>query len=135
VGNQRFVVIGVGINISEPSTHQPEMQPLLRTPAAWLQKLMPSSSAPEALQRIALPLVQTILTFSDHGFAPFQARFNQLDVLRNRQVSVENSQPDAVAQIKTTGTAQGINPKGELTLQTAFGVATINSSEVSVKPL
>jgi BirA family biotin operon repressor/biotin-[acetyl-CoA-carboxylase] ligase len=133
--NQRYVVIGVGINITEPSSPQTATQPLLRTPAAWLQGLLPTSSAPDALQRIAPSLVQTILTFVDHGFAPFQARFNQLDVLKNRHVNVENSQVCAAAQMKITGIAQGVNSKGELLLQTALGLQTISSSEVSIKPI
>lgn len=139
VGSQRYVVVGVGINISEPSKSQTATQTLLRTPAAWLQELLPQASAPDALQRLALGLVQTMLMFSDHGFAPFQARFNQLDVLKNRHVNIENSlnnsQTTTVAQIKITGLAQGANHKGELILQTAQGLQTINSSEVSVKPL
>lgn len=139
VGNQRYVVVGMGINITQPAQHLEAQLPSLRTPAAWLQELLPQSSAEDALHRIALSLVQTILTFSAHGFAPFQVRFNQLDVLKNRHVSVENSlrnsQPNAAAQIEITGIAQGVNPKGELILQTAQGLQTINSSEVSVKPL
>ena len=131
---QRYVVIGVGINMTEPSSNQTAAQPLLRTPAAWLQELLPASSAPHALQRIAPSLVQTIMTFVDHGFAPFQARFNQLDVLKNRQINVENNQIDDAAQIKITGTARGVNSKGELLLQTARGLQTINSSEVSIRP-
>lgn len=139
VGSQRYVVVGVGINITQPEQNSSTQQPALRTPAAWLQELLPNTNAPDALQRIALSLVQTILTFSDHGFAPFQARFNQLDVLRNRQINVENSlknsQTNAVAHIKIAGLAQGVNHKGELILRTALGLQTINSSEVSVKAL
>lgn len=139
LGSQRYVVVGVGINITQPEPNSSTQQPALRTPAAWLQELLPNTNAPDALQRIALSLVQTILTFSDHGFAPFQTRFNQLDVLRNRQINVENSlennQTNAVTQIKIAGLAQGVNHKGELILRTALGLQTINSSEVSVKAL
>ena len=135
VGNQRYVVIGVGINITGPRSHPSAPQPALRTPAAWLQELLPHCHAPEVMQRMALPLIQTILTFAEQGFAPFQARFNSLDVLRDRQVSVDNGQSQDHTQVRTTGVAQGVNEKGELTLQTALGKQTINSSEVSVKPL
>jgi BirA family biotin operon repressor/biotin-[acetyl-CoA-carboxylase] ligase len=133
--NQRYVVIGVGINLTQPTSHQTVAQPLLRTPAAWLQEFLPETSAPDTLQRIAYNLVQTILTFADHGFTPFQARFNQLDVLKNRQINVENGQQNATVQTKLTGLAQGVNSKGELLLQTAHGIQTINSSEVSIRPL
>jgi BirA family transcriptional regulator, biotin operon repressor / biotin---[acetyl-CoA-carboxylase] ligase len=135
VGDQRYVVIGVGINITEPASHPSAQLPSLRTPAAWLQELLPQCNAPEVLQRIALPLVQTILTFAAQGFAPFQARFNSLDVLRDRQVSVDIGQTPVQTHMETTGVAQGVNAKGELIIQTALGTQTINSSEVSVKPL
>jgi BirA family transcriptional regulator, biotin operon repressor / biotin---[acetyl-CoA-carboxylase] ligase len=133
--NQRYVVIGVGINITEPLASPSAPQPSLRTPAAWLQELLPQCHAPEVMQRMALPLIQTILTFAEQGFAPFQARFNSLDVLRDRQVSLENGQSQDHTHVRTTGVALGVNEKGELTLQTALGKQTINSSEVSVKPL
>jgi BirA family transcriptional regulator, biotin operon repressor / biotin---[acetyl-CoA-carboxylase] ligase len=135
VGNQRYVVIGVGINLTEPLSHPSAQQPSLRTPAAWLRELLPQCNAPEVLQRMALPLIQTILTFAEQGFAPFQARFNSLDVLRDRQVGIENGQAPAEANVRATGVAQGVNERGELILQTALGRQTINSSEVSVKPL
>ena len=93
------------------------------------------SSAPDALQRIAPTLIQTLLIFAEQGFAPFQARFNQRDVLRNRQISVDDNHAGAHELAKTTGTALGVNGKGELEIQTLQGKITINSSEVSVKPL
>jgi BirA family biotin operon repressor/biotin-[acetyl-CoA-carboxylase] ligase len=133
--NQRYVVIGVGINLTQPTSHQTVAQPLLRTPAAWLQEFLPETSAPDTLQRIAFNLVQTILTFADHGFAPFQARFNQLDALKNRHINIESNVATTMKQVITTGIAQGVNHKGELILQTAVGIETINSSEVSIKPL
>lgn len=133
--NQRYVVIGVGINLTQPTSHQTVAQPLLRTPAAWLQEFLPKTSAPDTLQRIAFNLVQTILTFADHGFAPFQARFNQLDALKNRHINIESNVATTMKQVITTGIAQGVNHKGELILQTAVGIETINSSEVSIKPL
>jgi BirA family transcriptional regulator, biotin operon repressor / biotin---[acetyl-CoA-carboxylase] ligase len=135
VGQTRYAVIGVGINITQPAENlNLHTEPLRRTPA-WLQELLPQMNAAEALQRIAPTLIQTLLIFAEQGFAPFQARFNQRDVLRDRQVSVENNQPETVASLRTTGTAQGVNEKGELILQTAQGKQLVNSSEVSVKPL
>jgi BirA family transcriptional regulator, biotin operon repressor / biotin---[acetyl-CoA-carboxylase] ligase len=135
VGQARYVVVGVGINITEPTAHlNSPAEPLRRTPA-WLQELLPQVAAPEALLRIAPTLIQTLLIFAEQGFAPFQARFQQRDVLRGRQISVDDNQANASVQAKTTGTALGVNDKGELKIQTAQGATTINSSEVSVKPL
>lgn len=134
-GKQRYVVIGVGINITEPTTSLSADQPQLRTPAAWLQELLPACTAADVLQRIALPLIQTILTFEEQGFQPFQHRFNALDVLRDRRVSIENHQLETSSNMKTTGVAHGVNEKGELILQTVQGKQLVNSAEVSVKPL
>lgn len=135
VGQARYVVVGVGINITEPAENlNYHAEPLRRTPA-WLQELLPQTSAPDALLRIAPTLIQTLLIFAEQGFAPFQARFNQRDVLRNRQISVDDNHACANELAKTTGTALGVNGKGELEIQTVQGKITINSSEVSVKPL
>ena len=135
VGQLRYVVVGVGINMTKPAENLDSLakpsKPLRRAPA-WLQELMPQMTAPDALLCITPALLQTILTFAAQGFAPFQAGFNQRDVLRNRRVSVDDNLADAKV---TTGLALGVNTKGELEIQTALGKTTINSSEVSLKPL
>jgi BirA family transcriptional regulator, biotin operon repressor / biotin---[acetyl-CoA-carboxylase] ligase len=133
VGNQRFVVIGVGINITEPQADQtlPALQ--LRRPPAWLQELIPSIDAPDVLLRIAPDLVQTLLVFAEQGFAPFQTRFHARDVLRDRQISVDDNL--ANTNDRTSGIALGVNRNGELEIQTMLGKKTINSSEVSISPL
>jgi BirA family transcriptional regulator, biotin operon repressor / biotin---[acetyl-CoA-carboxylase] ligase len=133
VSNQRFVVIGVGINIAEPKISNSLPAPQLRRPSAWLQELLPDIDAPEALLRIAPDLIKTLLIFVEQGFAPFQTRFHARDVLRDRQISVDDNQVDA--KHKTSGQALGVNSNGELEIQTAQGKKTINSSEVSISPL
>ena len=136
VENQRYVVIGVGINITKPQIAQDMDQALpglqLRRPPAWLQELMPNIDAPEALLRIAPDLVKTLLIFTEQGFAPFQTRFHQRDVLRDRQINVDDNQIDV--NNKISGIALGVNRSGELEIQTAQGKKTINSSEVSISP-
>jgi BirA family transcriptional regulator, biotin operon repressor / biotin---[acetyl-CoA-carboxylase] ligase len=134
-GARRYVVIGVGINIVQPTMTPATAAALLRTPATCLQALLAASTAPDALLGIALPLVQTLLTFSSLGFAPFAPRFNALDVLRGKQVDVLNKFAQESTKIPTsTGLAMGVNAKGELMLQTAVELQTINSSEVSISP-
>ncbi len=137
VENQRYVVIGVGINITKPQIGQDMNQALpglqLRRPPAWLQELMPNTSAPKALLRIAPDLVKTLLIFTEQGFAPFQTRFHARDVLRNRQISVDDNL--ANANNRTSGIALGVNHNGELEIQTMQGKKTINSSEVSISPI
>jgi BirA family transcriptional regulator, biotin operon repressor / biotin---[acetyl-CoA-carboxylase] ligase len=128
VGDQRYVVIGVGINITQPVQHPTGQQPALRTPAACLQDLLPNITAQATLQQVMLPLVEDILLFAERGFAPYQARFNALDVLKNRKISVDGT-------TRLEGLGLGVNHKGELMVQTAQGQVAINSSEVSVRPL
>jgi BirA family biotin operon repressor/biotin-[acetyl-CoA-carboxylase] ligase len=135
VGQERYVVVGVGINIAQPAENLTLQAAQLRRAPAWLQELEPQLSSPEALLRIVPTLIQTLLIFAEQGFAPFQERFQQRDVLRGRQISVDDNRVGANELIKKTGTALGVNSKGELEMQTAQGKTTINSSEVSVKPL
>jgi BirA family transcriptional regulator, biotin operon repressor / biotin---[acetyl-CoA-carboxylase] ligase len=137
IGQARYVVVGVGINITEPMEDlNSPTEPLRRAPA-WLQELLPQMNAPDALLRIAPALIDTIMMFAAQGFAPFQARFHQRDVLCGRQIMVDDNQTGANAQTQAikTGTALGVNHKGELEIHTAQGKTTINSSEVSIKPL
>lgn len=135
LGGQRYAVIGVGININDPEVKPEVAITALRTPAVWLQELLPGISAPEALQRVMPPLIQTVLAFETYGFAPFQARFNALDVLRDRTVTVHEGQQLAPSSARTIGSAHGVNETGELLVHTDAGMQRINSSEVSVRPL
>ena len=134
--NQRYVVIGAGINITKPQIDH--TAPQLRRPSAWLQELLPTIDAPDALLRIAPDLVKTLLVFAEQGFAPFQARFHTRDVLRDRQISVDDNLADTTHKTsgnKISGTALGVNHNGELEIQTVHGKKAINSSEVSISPV
>ena len=132
---QRYAVIGVGINICEPapmSVSSPETA--LRTPPAWLQELLPHISAPDALLRVVPPLIQTALAFEAYGFAPFQVRFNALDVLRDRTVTLHDGQANLSDTARTLGSAHGVNESGALMVHTGSGMQLVSSSEVSVRP-
>ena len=65
------------------------------------------------------------LAFQTFGFAPFQARFNVRDALRDRVVILSDG---------TTGTAHGTSEAGALLVHTARGMNAVTSSEVSVRP-
>jgi BirA family biotin operon repressor/biotin-[acetyl-CoA-carboxylase] ligase len=130
VDNQRYVVIGIGINITQPISEQTE----LRTPAAWLQELVPNITAHATVKRVALPLIQNILLFAEHGFEYFQNRFDALDLLKNRQIILHNHQTDTPNYEPSTGMALGVNNLGELTVKTSKGLITVHSSEVSIRP-
>ena len=118
-GPRRYAVIGVGINVA------PRDAAGLSTPPAWLRELLPDFTAAEALRRVAPALVQAVQAFESFGFAPFQARFNARDALRDRAVMLSDG---------TTGTAHGTSERGALLVHTAAGMKSVTSSEVSVRP-
>jgi BirA family biotin operon repressor/biotin-[acetyl-CoA-carboxylase] ligase len=115
----RYAVIGVGINVKAPHVEG------LSTPPACIAELLPELDAPGVLARVAKPLVETVLAFETFGFAPFQARFDARDALRDRPVVLSDG---------TTGTAHGTTQTGGLLVHTAAGMTTVTSSEVSVRP-
>ena len=115
----RYAVVGVGINLAP--------RPLvgLSIPAAALRELLPNADASQVLLTVAEPLVRTLQAFATFGFAPFQARFNGRDALRERAVTLSDG---------TSGTAHGVSETGALLVHTAHGMHAVTSSEVSVRP-
>ena len=116
----RYAVVGVGINM------KPRAATGLSTPPAWLGEVLPGVEAPEALLRIAAPLVRALKVFEANGFSTFQTGFNDRDALGGLAVTLSDG---------TTGVAQGVDRMGALLVQTAHGLKKISSSEVSLRPL
>ena len=117
---QRFVVIGIGLNILPRSAEG------LSTAPAALSELRPDCDAPQALRDIAAPLVAAVKRFEQHGFAPFRQAFDDLDLLRHRPLRLSDG---------TTGIGQGVADDGALLVQTDSGLQRVTSAEVSVRPL
>jgi BirA family biotin operon repressor/biotin-[acetyl-CoA-carboxylase] ligase len=132
-GEQRYVVIGVGLNVTQPddnfsaaaSVAAGDAQASQPMAATSLQALWPGVDAPWALQAVAAPLVQAVLDFEREGFAPFRARFSARDALAGRKIKLSDG---------TEGTACGVGPHGALSVQTQNGLQEISSLEVSVRP-
>jgi BirA family biotin operon repressor/biotin-[acetyl-CoA-carboxylase] ligase len=118
-GGARYAVIGVGLNLAARQAAG------LSTPPAALRELLPDANAPSVLQHVVLPLVRDLQGFEQFGFAPFRARFEARDVLRDRAVTLSDG---------THGTAVGVGEHGSLLVHTAAGLRAISSSEVSVRP-
>lgn len=114
----RYVVIGIGMNIQRP------VVPGLVTEPAGLAECLPGINAGQALARLIGPLVDTLLTFEQLGFAPFQAAFNARDALSKVAVTLSDG---------LQGTALGVDQVGALQVQTAQGVQRVTSAEVSVR--
>lgn len=119
VGEVRYAVVGVGINILLPHAQD------LRTPAAALYELLPEVDAAGALGLVAAPLVRAILRFEAEGFAPLRAAFHARDLLYGREL---------VCSDGATGMARGVDAGGALLLHTENGLKKISSAEVSVRP-
>lgn len=119
VDDTRYAVIGVGINMA------PRAAAGLATPPAWLQELEPGIAAPQALLRVAGPLVRDVQRFEAQGWPAFQAAFAARDALAGREVRLSDG---------TVGQARGVDGRGALLVHTSDGLRTVSSSEVSVRP-
>lgn len=119
VSDVRYAVIGIGLNISQPVDQD------LRTPPAGLCELLPEVNAAQALERIGLPLVQTVLRFAAEGFGPLRNAYQARDLLLGR---------DVVCTDGTEGVTRGVDESGALQVHTAHGLKKISSAEVSVRP-
>ncbi len=119
VGELRYAVIGVGINIL------PRDGQGLSTVPASLSELLPGIDAPGALARIAAPLVQAVRRFETEGFAPLRTAFHARDRLYGHEL---------VCSDGLTGVARGVDAGGALLVHTDQGLKKISSAEVSVRP-
>nr|WP_315228235.1 biotin--[acetyl-CoA-carboxylase] ligase [uncultured Limnohabitans sp.] len=117
--SSRYCVVGVGINIAPPQAEGLSTAPL------GLQDLQTGITAPEALAKVATPLLATLLAFERGGFAPLQNAFNARDALHDMRVTLSDGR---------TGMARGVDASGALLVDTAQGQEAITSSEVSVRP-
>ena len=124
VAEHRMAVVGIGLNLL------PQPQDTAEQPLSWgyacLQELEYGLTAPAALARLVLPLVQTLQAFERDGFAPLRARFAARDVLLGRPVTT--TLPDLPA-----GTADGVDDSGALWLQVAGQRRAVSSGEVSLR--
>jgi BirA family biotin operon repressor/biotin-[acetyl-CoA-carboxylase] ligase len=116
----RFCVVGVGINIAPPVAEGLSTAPL------GLQDLQSGITAPEALMKVAEPLLATLLAFERAGFAPLQNAFNARDALRHLPVTLSDGR---------SGVANGVDATGALLVETEQGQEAVSSSEVSVRPV
>jgi BirA family biotin operon repressor/biotin-[acetyl-CoA-carboxylase] ligase len=118
IGDVRYAVVGVGLNILLPDAQD------LSTPPAALHEVLPGIDAPAALALVAQPLVQTLLRFEQHGFAALRPEFHVRDALYGQEVQCSDNH---------VGMARGVDASGALLVQTANGLQKITSAQVSVR--
>lgn len=133
---ERFVVIGVGLNLQTPNTQawpSDAATTLAPQAPAGLSEVLAEVLGRDAdlvsrgqLLTMVLPnLVEDVLRFEREGFAAFAAAFAQRDALTGRSVALSDGQH---------GTAQGVNAQGGLQVQTEQGMICVTRSTVSVRP-
>lgn len=118
--SKRLVIVGIGLNVLPFDTVE------ANTGFASLSELDPALSAPDALARIALPLVNALQRFERDGFAAFAERFAARDLLRGR--TVRTTLPEV-----PEGVARGVSAQGALRVQSTAGLVNVTSGEVSVR--
>ena len=131
--DERYCVIGVGINITKPNAQDLSIPAIgLRdlseeaaTKASATETVFVPPTAPQALALMAQPLLAAVLAFESKGFAPSQAAFQQRDVLRNMPVTLSDGRQ---------GIARGVDNTGVLRVETPQGMQLIHSAEVRVRP-
>ena len=119
-GQQRLVIIGIGLNVLPFDAAD------AKSGFASLHELDPAATAPGVLARVALPLVQALQQFEREGFQSFAERFAARDLLRDR--TVRTTLPEV-----PEGTARGVSPQGALLVESAAGITSVSSGEVSVR--
>jgi BirA family transcriptional regulator, biotin operon repressor / biotin---[acetyl-CoA-carboxylase] ligase len=119
-GHRRLVIVGVGLNVLPFDT------PEANTGFASLRELDPAITAPQALARLAVPLVEAMQQFERAGFAAFADGFARRDLLRGHIVRT------TLAELPE-GIACGVSAQGALLVRTASGITPVASGEVSVR--
>jgi BirA family transcriptional regulator, biotin operon repressor / biotin---[acetyl-CoA-carboxylase] ligase len=129
-GPQRVAVIGIGLNVTQ--------QPLETFDQAHanLQTLLPGIDAAQTLQRIVQPLVRALQQFAQHGFAPFEARYAQRDMLRGKPITTTQTDvPQGIAQgISSTGALQVCLYQGGPLYEITHGEISVRLSAPETTP-
>lgn len=138
VGSRRLAVIGIGLNVApiEAAPDHPAGEPSLLPAAggaegfsqgyASLRELHPGITAPEALARVAEPLVRTVLGFEQEGFAALRQRYEARDVFLGREVVTTLADG-------THGIAEGVAEDGALLVRAGDRQVRLIGGEVSVR--
>lgn len=131
-GRQQLV-IGMGLNLS----HSKKLSDSLRRPIADWGSIMSNSHLKEQsveaylaglVTAIARAWQQTITDYEQHGFEYFHARFEHVNGLIDKDVTVFNGD-----QILLSGCVKGVDNTARLLVQTADGEVAVSSGEVSVR--
>ena len=117
----RYVVIGIGLNLSPPPVGE-----YRSTPAGLREVSGEQLTTVDVLQAVLPGLLKGLKHFERAGFAVFQQAFERRDVLSGQALQLSDG---------TRGTSLGVNTHGVLQVQTEHGQLQVSSDEVSVLPM
>ena len=117
-----IVVVGIGLNVFMKSN--------LKINREWTSLILENESMSIDRNKIISDIANELLidkkTFEEKGFGAFRKNFNELNILKNKKVSLSNSQYDDVV-------ALDVNEDGSLNLKTKSEISKIFSGEVSIR--
>ena len=117
-----IVVVGIGLNVFMKSNSKIDRE--------WTSLILENESMSIDRNKIISDIVNELLvdkkTFEERGFGVFSNEFNELNILKNKKVSLSNSQYDDVV-------ALGVNEDGSLNVKTKSEIKKIFSGEVSIR--
>lgn len=117
----RYVVIGIGLNLSAPPAGE-----YRSTPTGLREFSGEQLTTFDVLQTVLPGLLTGLKHFERAGFAVFQQAFERRDVLSGHALQLSDG---------TRGTSLGVNTQGVLQLQTEHGKLQVSSDEISVLPM
>lgn len=128
--NQRWVVIGLGLNLAGP----PEPGLDARTDLARLGLDRPPLTPAQAMLAVVPALLEGLSEFNQLGFVPFKARYGALDALADQRVALWRHGWSANHPADVHGQALGVNDQGALLIHDDQGHTTPwTVGEVSVR--
>ena len=117
-----IVVVGIGLNVFMKSNSKIDRE--------WTSLILENESISIDRNKIISDILNELLvdkkTFEERGFGVFSNKFNELNILKNKKVSLSNSQYDDVV-------ALDVNEDGSLNVKTKSEISKIFSGEVSIK--
>lgn len=117
-----YAVAGIGINVVMPAGASIS-QPWVDLREAVGHRIARNALAGKVLQHLLLTLQQ----FQQHGLAPFLPEWDRLDLLKDKDVTVQ------LADRTISGRAQGVNQQGALLVAHGGEPRAYHSGEVSVR--
>ena len=119
---ESWAVIGIGINLKLPE----QLAATIGQPAASLD--LPDLDRNKLLAKIISALEAVLAQFEREGFAAFAARWNQWHAHAGDMVRIQEGE-----QVLHEGRAIGVADNGMLLLETASGMMSIMSGDVSLR--